>query len=141
MSQNLNVFRRVAHSTSRAVGSSTAFCVALAVVLVWGALGPVFHFSDTWQLVINTGTTIVTFLMIFLVQNTQNRETESVSLKLDELIRAVDAARNEMLAIDDLDDVQLDALRLEFRNLARPRDLDTEPTTKTRPARAAGRRR
>jgi|HubBroStandDraft_2_1064218.scaffolds.fasta_scaffold57524_3 low affinity Fe/Cu permease len=141
MSQNLNVFRRVAHSTSRAVGSSTAFCAALAIVLVWGALGPVFHFSDTWQLVINTGTTIVTFLMIFLVQNTQNRETESVSLKLDELIRAVDAARNEMLAIDDLDDAQLAALRLEFRNLARPRETTTRQTTKARFARAAERER
>ncbi len=136
MSQNLNVFRHVAHSTSRAVGSSTAFCVALAVVLVWGALGPVFHFSDTWQLVINTGTTIVTFLMVFLVQNTQNRETESVSLKLDELIRAVDAARNEMLAIDDLDDVQLAALRLEFRNLARARDTAMRQTPKASSARA-----
>lgn len=122
MSQNLNVFRSVAHSTSRAVGSSAAFFVALGIILVWGSLGPVFHFSDTWQLVVNTGTTIITFLMIFLVQNTQNRETESVSLKLDELIRAVDAARNEMLAIDDLDDAQLDALRLEFRNLARRRE-------------------
>ncbi len=82
-----------------------------------------FHFSDTWQLVINTGTTIVTFLMIFLVQNTQNRESESVSLKLDELIRAVDAARNEMLAIDDLDDAQLAALRVEFRKLGEKRPV------------------
>lgn len=139
MSQNLNVFRRIAHSTSRAVGSSTAFCAALAIVLVWGALGPVFHFSDTWQLVINTGTTIVTFLMIFLVQNTQNRETESVSLKLDELIRAVDAARNEMLAVDDLDDAQLAALRLEFRNLARPRDTKIRQPTNASSARVGAR--
>jgi low affinity Fe/Cu permease len=139
MSQNLNVFRSVAHSTSRAVGSSTAFFIALGLILVWGSLGPVFHFSDTWQLVVNTGTTIITFLMIFLVQNTQNRETESVSLKLDELIRAVDAARNEMLAVDDLDDAQLDALRLEFRNLARRREPMSGRTARSLSVRTAER--
>jgi low affinity Fe/Cu permease len=123
MSRRVTIFRHVAHYTSHAVGTSTAFCIAVGTILVWGALGPVFHFSDTWQLVINTGTTIVTFLMIFLVQNTQNRESESVSLKLDELIRAVDAARNEMLAIDDLDDAQLAALRVEFRKLGEKRPV------------------
>jgi low affinity Fe/Cu permease len=132
MTQRLAVFRRLAQATSRAVGTSAAFCFALVVVMAWAALGPFFHYSDTWQLVINTGTTIVTFLMIFLVQYTQNRETEAVSLKLDELIRAVDAARNEMLAVDDLDDAQLAALRVEFRQLAAtPPEPKRQPRSKT----------
>jgi len=113
-----SVFRRFAQVTSKVVGTPLAFCLALGSVVLWGASGPVFHYSDSWQLVINTSTTILTFLMIFLVQNTQTRETTAVSLKLDELIRAVHAARNEMLTVEDLDDEDIEALRVEFRTLA-----------------------
>jgi low affinity Fe/Cu permease len=113
-----SVFRRFAQATSKVVGTPLAFCLALGSVVLWGVSGPVFHYSDSWQLVINTSTTILTFLMIFLVQNTQTRETTAVSLKLDELIRAVHAARNEMLTVEDLDDADIEALRIEFRQLA-----------------------
>jgi low affinity Fe/Cu permease len=93
-------FRRFAHSTAETVGRSNAFVVAVAVIVLWAAVGPVFHFSDTWQLVINTGTTIVTFLMVFLIQNTQNRDAHAIHLKLDELIRANKHARNALLALN-----------------------------------------
>jgi low affinity Fe/Cu permease len=112
------LFRRLANAVSTAVGTPGAFTLALGVVVLWACLGPVFHFSDTWQLVINTGTTIVTFLMIFLVQHTQNRETEAIRLQLDELIYAMDAARNEMLAVDDLSDAELRTLHDQFRQIA-----------------------
>ncbi len=95
--------------------------------MTWAATGPAFHFSDTWQLVINTGTTIVTFLMVFLIQHTQNRETNAVRLKLDELIVAIDQARNEMLAVDDLDDADMEALRVEFHRLAQKRRASSAP--------------
>jgi low affinity Fe/Cu permease len=111
-------FRRLAQAVSTLVGTPAAFGVALAIVLVWGALGPVFHFSDTWQLIINTGTTIVTFLMVFLVQHTQNRETEAIRLQLDELIWSIRAARNQMLDVDELTDDELRALRDEYRRIA-----------------------
>jgi low affinity Fe/Cu permease len=104
-----DLFRKVAHSTSQAVGSSWAFVVAATIVVVWAVSGPVYHFSDTWQLVINTGTTIVTFLMVFLIQNTQNRDAQALHLKLDELIRAVQGARQEMFI--DLEEKSDDELR------------------------------
>ncbi|MBV9946180.1 MAG: low affinity iron permease family protein [Myxococcales bacterium] len=113
-----SAFRRLAQWTSKAVGTSAAFAIALTVVVGWALSGPLFHFSDTWQLVINTGTTVVTFLMIFLVQHTQNRETEAIRLQLDELIYAVHAARNEMLAIDEFSDEEIRRLREEFRQIA-----------------------
>jgi low affinity Fe/Cu permease len=116
--QPSSLFRRLAHGTSRAVGSPWAFAVALAVVAGWAVTGPLFHFSDTWQLVINTGTTIVTFLMVFLIQNTQNRDTLAVQLKLDELIRAVKSARNELVRIDEMSDQELEALHQQFLTLA-----------------------
>ena len=89
--------------------------------MVWAALGPVFHYSDTWQLVINTGTTIITFLMVFLIQNTQNRDTEALRLKLDELILASHDARNEFVDIDDLDDAELEQLEQDLRRIAESR--------------------
>jgi low affinity Fe/Cu permease len=110
-------FQRLAQGTSRFVGTSLAFSVAVFLVLVWGATGPLFHYSDTWQLAINTSTTIITFLMVFVIQHTQNRDTESLRLKLDELIRAVDNARNDFIEIDDLDDEELHALQEEFKDL------------------------
>jgi low affinity Fe/Cu permease len=110
-------FRRFAHLTAEAAGRSHAFAGAVLVLLVWAATGPPFHFSDTWQLVINTGTTIVTFLMVFLIQNTQNRDAHAVHLKLDELIRANKHARNSLLALEDMSDAELAQLQSEFEEL------------------------
>ena len=93
--------------------------VAFGVIVVWGVTGPVFHYSDTWQLVINTGTTVVTFLMVFLIQNTQNRDSHALHLKLDELIRANDLARNRLMGLEDLTDAELDELHREFSALAK----------------------
>jgi low affinity Fe/Cu permease len=111
-------FRRFAHRVSILVGAPTSFFVAVAVILVWGVSGPIFHYSDTWQLVINTGTTIVTFLMVFLIQSTQNRDASAIHLKLDELIRATASARNGMLALEGLSDKELAELEKEFEGLS-----------------------
>jgi len=123
------VFRRLAHRTSAEVGHPWAFAVALGIILFWGASGPLFHFSDTWQLVINTGTTIVTFLMVFLIQNTQNRDSHEVHLKLDELIRANRRARNRLMGLDALTDDELTELEGEFMRLAREKiaERDSHP--------------
>src|SRR3954454_24255560 len=110
-------FRRFSLSVSHAVGSSRAFGVAMLVVLIWAASGPVFHYSDGWQLTINTGTTIVTFLMVFLIQHTQNRDAQVTQLKLDELIRAVAKARNELVDMEDLSDEELRRLQAQFEKL------------------------
>jgi low affinity Fe/Cu permease len=111
-------FTRFAKSTARATGRPAAFIVALGVILVWVITGPVFGFSDTWQLVINTGTTIVTFLMVFLIQNTQNRDAEAVQVKLDELIRAVEGAHNALLDLEELEEKDLDRIRATYARLA-----------------------
>jgi low affinity Fe/Cu permease len=113
------LFRRFAQSTAAAVGTPWTFLGALIVVVVWGASGPLFHFSDTWQLVINTGTTIVTFLMVFLIQNTQNRDAKVMQLKLDELIRATHAARNKLVDMEAMTDDELAQLQREFKELHR----------------------
>jgi low affinity Fe/Cu permease len=110
-------FRRFAHRTAEVVGKPRAFTAAVAVIVVWAFAGPVFHFSDTWQLVINTGTTIVTFLMVFLIQNTQNRDAHAMHLKLDELIRANKHARNALLALESMSDSELARLEQEFEEL------------------------
>jgi low affinity Fe/Cu permease len=110
-------FRRFARHTSQIVGSPLTFILAVLVIVVWAASGPFFDFSDTWQLVINTGTTIVTFLMVFLIQNTQNRDSQAVHLKLDELIRAVGDARNSLVEVEDMTDQQLARLHEEFHQL------------------------
>ncbi|MFZ5896161.1 MAG: low affinity iron permease family protein [Myxococcota bacterium] len=109
------VFRSLSSKASEAVGSPWAFVIALLIVVGWALLGPVCHYSDTWQLVINTGTTIVTFLMVFLLQHTQNRDTLALRLKVDELIRAMAGARNALLDAEDLDDETLMALQKEYR--------------------------
>jgi low affinity Fe/Cu permease len=114
-----DLFRRIASRTSHGVGSPWAFIVAFAVIVVWGVTGPLFHYSDTWQLVINTGTTVVTFLMVFLIQNTQNRDSHALHLKLDELIRANDLARNRLMGLEDLTDAELEELQNEFSLLAK----------------------
>jgi low affinity Fe/Cu permease len=114
------LFRRFAQTTSHAVGSAWAFVVAAAVIVVWVLTGPLFGFSDTWQLVINTGTTIVTFLMVFLIQNTQNRDAKAIHLKLDELLRGVEGARTDMVDLEDCTDEELARYEAEFRRI---RDL------------------
>lgn len=112
-----NVFRQVATRASTLVGSSVAFLVALLAIIFWAATGPIFQFSNTWQLAINTGTTIVTVLIVFLIQNTQNRETKAVHLKLDELIRAVRGARARLIDLEEFSDEELERLQEEFRRL------------------------
>lgn len=110
-------FRAFAHWTAELVGSPGAFALGVAVIVVWAATGPTFHFSDTWQLIINTGTTIVTFLMVFLIQTTQNRDAKAMHLKLDELIRAVGAARTRLVRLENLTDDEIAGLELEFQKL------------------------
>jgi low affinity Fe/Cu permease len=111
-------FTRAAKWASRTAGRPMTFMIALAILLIWAITGPIFKFSDTWQLVINTGTTIITFLMVFLIQNTQNRDTEALQIKLDELIRAVESAHNALLDLEELDDDELDAIRKDYLDLA-----------------------
>lgn len=113
-----SLFTRFAREAALLSGKPATFIIAVAIIITWAALGPVFGFSDTWQLVINTGTTIITFLMVFLIQNTQNRDTEALQIKLDEIIRATRGARNAMLNLEDLDEKELDAIRKEFLDLA-----------------------
>lgn len=113
-----NLFRRIATRVSQWAGSSAVFFGAIIIVLVWASSGPYFNFSDTWQLVINTGTTICTFLMVFLIQNTQNRDGKAVQLKLDELLRAAKGTRAEFVDLEELTDEELAALGKEFRDLA-----------------------
>jgi low affinity Fe/Cu permease len=110
-------FRWLAHRTSILVGHPSSFVAAFAMIALWLVTGPLFHFSDTWQLVINTTTTIVTFLMVFLIQNTQNRDSHALHLKLDELIRANEQARNKLLALEDLSDAEMSALQAEFERI------------------------
>jgi low affinity Fe/Cu permease len=113
-----DLFRRIASRASHGVGSPWAFIGALVIVIVWATTGPVFHYSDTWQLVINTSTTIVTFLMVFLIQNTQNRDSHALHLKLDELIRSNDFARNRLMCLEELNDREIEELQHEFDRLA-----------------------
>src|SRR6187200_605486 len=111
-------FRKFARDTACALGSSSAFFAALLVIVVWAITGPLFGFSDTWQLVINTGTTIVTFLMVFLIQSTQNRAAEAVQVKLDEIIRAIGNAKNELLDLEELEEKDLDEIRQTYTDMA-----------------------
>jgi low affinity Fe/Cu permease len=112
-----DAFRVFARRTSVKLGSAWAFVGALFIIIVWAITGPTFHFSDTWQLIINTGTTIVTFLMVFLIQNTQNRDAKAMHLKLDEVIRALKKARNEMVDLEELSDEELGKLEDQFRRI------------------------
>ena len=111
-------FNRFAKCTSRVTGKPISFVLAIVVVIAWAATGPIFAFSDTWQLVINTGTTIITFLMVFLLQNTQYRDSEAIQIKLDELIRVIEGAHNALLELEELDQTELDRIRAEYRKLA-----------------------
>ena len=113
-----SVFTRFARGVSAITGRPVTFATAVLIILLWATTGPIFGFSDTWQLVINTGTTIVTFLMVFLIQSTQNRDTEALQIKLDELIRSMKGARNEVLDLEQLDEKELDEIRQEYLKLA-----------------------
>jgi len=110
-------FRKLAETTAHAAGTSWAFLLAVTTIAVWAVTGPIFGFSDTWQLIINTGTTIVTFLMVFLIQNTQNRESRIVALKLDELLRAQKGARTGLVKLDQMSDAELEHVQAEFERL------------------------
>jgi low affinity Fe/Cu permease len=139
-----DAFRASAHATASAIGSPYAFAAAVLVIVVWAATGPLFHYSDTWQLIINTGTTVITFLVVFMIQNTQNRDSRAIHLKLDELIRAVATARNRMVDIEDVSDEELAQLAREFRRLRNdpdPHEAAAVAAAAARPARARSRRR
>ncbi len=111
-------FTRFAKWTASATGHPSTFVFAVLVIVAWATTGPIFGFSDTWQLVINTGTTIVTFLMVFLIQNTQNRDSEAIQVKLDELIRVMEGAHNALLNLEELDEKELDLIRVNYLKLA-----------------------
>lgn len=111
-------FRRFAAVTSRYMGSSLAFSLAVALVIAWAAAGPIYQYSDSWELVINTATTIITFLMVFLIQNTQNRDAMAIHLKLDELLRALEGARTSLVDLENLSDDEMRVLKAEFARLS-----------------------
>ena len=113
-----SAFTRFANWTSKKSGRPLTFVLAVLVIVAWAVTGPIFGFSDTWQLVINTATTVVTFLMVFLIQSTQNRDTEAMQVKLDELIRATQGAHNALLDLEELEEDQLDAFRMKYQRLA-----------------------
>ena len=110
-------FGRFAARCSQYLGSRWSFAIAIGVIIIWALTGPIFHYSDTWQLIINTGTTIVTFLMVFLIQNTQNRDARAIHLKLNELIHAVDKAKNQMIDVENLSDLELEELAKTYEKL------------------------
>ncbi len=112
------VFRKMAQRSAELMGSGGVFLAAAGTIVLWLATGPLFGFSDSWQLVVNTGTSVITFLMVFLIQNTQARDTRAIQLKLDELLRSVKAARNELVTLEDLSDEELEKLREQFAKLA-----------------------
>jgi low affinity Fe/Cu permease len=115
----ITLFDKAAQWTAKQSGHAQTFALAIIIVLIWAVSGPLFGFSDTWQLVINTGTTIVTFLMVFLIQNTQNRDTEALQLKIDELIRVTERARNRLINLEDLTEEELDRVKSELTEVAK----------------------
>jgi low affinity Fe/Cu permease len=146
MARHHEAFRQIARRVSHVIGTPGAFAIALVAVFVWALSGPIFGFSDTWQLVINTSTTIVTFLVVFLIQNTQNHDAKAIHLKLDELIRAINAARTGMVDLESLPDEDLDRLEREFHRLRLGLQADgqglalkTSPALADDPAAAADR--
>jgi len=127
------IFRKFAGNVSRWAGSPGAFILAVLILVIWGITGPLFKFSDSWQLVINTATTIITFLMVFLIQNTQNRETRAINLKLDELLRAISTARNYMIDMENVSDEELEKIEDQFQHLSKA--LRNKDGQKNHPAR------
>ena len=132
-----DAFRCFAQRSSTLLGSAWAFCGAVLVILVWLVTGPTFHFSDTWQLIINTATTVVTFLMVFLIQNTQNRDAKAMHLKLDELIRAVKGARNQLVDLEELSDNDLKKLEEQFRRLRKQSENSRTRSDNGQPAKSS----
>ena len=114
-----NLFNTIAKKAAAATGSPWTFLAAVSIVVLWGISGPIFKFNDTWQLVINTGTTIITFLMVFLIQHSQNADTAAIQIKLDELIRVTAAANNELLDLEELDEERLEEIRRTYEQMAR----------------------
>jgi low affinity Fe/Cu permease len=133
--KNLSWFTRGAKWASHTAGRPMTFMIALAIIALWALTGPIFHFSDTWQLVINTSTTIVTFLMVFLIQNTQNRDTEALQIKLDELIRAIEGAHNALLDLEELDEEELEEIRSDYLKLAEAARLKLKQGRRKEPVR------
>lgn len=131
---NASPFTRFARWTSRAAGTPHAFTGAVIVVVLWTLTGPIFGFSDTWQLIINTGTTIVTFLMVFAIQASQNRDSEAIQVKLDELIRSIEGARNSLLDLEELEEGEIKRLRDKYRSLAAKARTGNGPESNCPPA-------
>jgi low affinity Fe/Cu permease len=119
-------FERFAHTISRFTGSTAAFLIALGLIVLWIVLGPVFHYSSTWQLTVNTGTTVVTFLMVFLIQRSQNKEALAVQLKLNEVVAALQGASNRLVNVEDLDEGELEVLHSHYRSLAEMAERDSD---------------
>ncbi len=117
--KNQNLYSKIAKAAAKFTGRPIVFNLAVLTIVIWIVTGPIFHFSDTWQLVINTGTTIITFLMVFLIQNAQNRDTEAIQIKLDELIRATKGAHNMLLDLEELEEETLDEYRARYESLAK----------------------
>ena len=120
-----DAFRIFARRSSRVLGSAWAFAIAIIIIVIWAVTGPMFHYSNTWQLIINTGTTIVTFLMVFLIQNTQNRDAKAAHLKLDEIIRALKGARNQLIDLEKLSDEDLTSLEKQFERVRKKAERNT----------------
>ena len=136
-----DAFRVFAHRASIILGTAWAFAIAILIIVIWGLTGPRFHYSDTWQLIINTGTTIVTFLMVFVIQNTQNRDAKAIHLKLDELIRAVQGARDSLVDLEELSDEELAALQEQFKRFRETHRRDPDPVLERIGDELAGRER
>src|SRR5712671_2276772 len=134
-----DAFRIFARRSSRVLGSAWAFGIAILIIAIWGLTGPAFHYSNTWQLIINTGTTIVTFLMVFLIQNTQNRDAKAAHLKLDEIIRALKGARNELVDLEKLSDEDLTSLEKQFERIRKKAERDGNNPGRMSRANGAGR--
>lgn len=126
-----NAFSHFARHVATAIGTPYAFAIAFGVIVLWAVLGPVFDYSDRWQLLINTSTTIITFLVVFLIQTTQNRDSKAIHLKLDELVRSISKARDRLIDAEDLAEEELDSLEHEFRRLRESVDLRTRAHTRT----------
>ena len=146
MASKIGWFAHFAQLASRLTGRPFAFITAVAIILIWGVTGPLFGYSDTWQLVINTSTTIITFLMVFVIQNTQNRDTAAMHIKIDELIRVTGKARNILLDLEELDDKTLETLRLDYEGLAskakaRAKAPDTIKAVPKKPAQSRAKKR
>ena len=128
MKRRDNVFERFSHQVTVATGSTPGFIIAFGVIVAWAATGPLFGYSDTWQLVINTGTTIVTFLMVFLIQRSQNKDAKAVSLKLNEIVAAIDGASNRLIDVEDISEKELDTLHRHYAKLAKMAKRDDRIT-------------